>query len=287
METTNSKQILYTKRVYKKLYDYYWNEYAELAKQRAERWEEIRESLLSEVIDEFSFKKWFRAVKWRYSNHPLCTLGSLKDPGGRFNIGKMNPDLIPQFSALYIAQDKEIAEKELLSYKKSLNISRYDLSLARSISMVSIRGVLDTVFDIRGYKKLTKAIKILKKFRFSNAFKEQVKKLKKEVLLEKSTIVQTRKTLHESILEIKWREKPMKFDVPSNSQIFGQMVRSSGITGVLYYSSNTRKECLAVFPSNFKNSSSFIELIDKPPNKKIPRRIDKSNFDICDTQIEI
>lgn len=260
-----------------------------MAKQRAEHWEEIKKSLLSEAIDEFHLKKWYRAVKWRYSNHPLCSLGSLKDPGGRFNIGKMNPDLIPQFSALYIAQDKETAEKELLSQHKR-NLSQYDLSLTnpRSISVVSICGVLETVFDIRGYKKLTRLVKILKKFKFSNPFKEKGKKLKTKVKkLKESKIIQTRKLLHESIAETNWEYKPMRFDVPSNSQILGQMVRSSKITGILYCSSNTQKECLALFPNNFKNSSSFIELIDTPPNKKIPKRIDKSNFNICETEINI
>ena len=237
---------------------------------------------MSEATDDFSFKGWFRAVKWCYSNHPLCTLGSLKDPGGRFNIGNMNPNLIPQFSALYIAQDKETSEKELWSYKNLSKMSSFDFSLTRSISAVSVQGALDTVFDIRGYKKLTKVIKILKKFKFSSTLKAKGKKLEKV-----SEIIQTRKQLYESILEDGWRKKPMHFDIPSNSQIFGQMVQSSGISGILYHSCNNQKECLAIFPKNFKNSSSFIELIDTPPNKKIPRKIDSSNFRICETEINI
>ena len=81
--------------------------------------------------------------------------------------------------------------------------------------------------------------------------------------------------------------KPMDFDVPSNSQIFGQMVRAAGISSILYNSNITQKECIVIFPTNFKNSSSFIELIDEPPNQKIPRRIDNSNFNICETEIEV
>ena len=194
----------------------------------------------------------------------------------------MNPNLIPQFSALYIAQDKETAEKELWSYKNFSKMSPFDFSLTHSISAVSVQGVLDMVFDVRGYKKLTKVIKILKKFKFSSVLKAQGRKLKKV-----SEVIQTRKRLHESILEDRWREKPMRFDIPSNSQIFGQMVQSSGITGILYYSCNNQKECLTIFPKNFKNSSSFIELIDTPPNKKIPKKIDSSNFRICETEVNI
>lgn len=278
-------EIRNNRRIYKKHYDYYWDEYSELAKQRLDHWEEIKKSLLSEAIDDYRFKKRFRAVKWRYSNHPLCTLGSLKDPvGGRFNIGNMNPSLVPMFSALYIAQDKETAEKELLLSKNHPKLSPFDFSLtdSSSISIVAVKGILDTVFDIRGDTKLKRIIKILSKFKFSTSLKKLGNTLKID-----PKIIKTKKQMHKSISNIKWRNIPMDFDVPSNSQIFGQMVRDSGISGVLYYSSITQKECLAIFPTNFKNSSSFIELIDKSPNKKIPRRIDSSNFNICETEINM
>ena len=278
-------EIRNNQRIYKKHYDYYWGEYSELAKQRLDHWEEIRESLLSEATDDYRFKKRFRAIKWRYSNHPLCTVGSLKDPvGGRFNIGNMNPSVIPMFSALYIAQDKETAEKELLLSKDHPKLSPFDFSLtdSSSISIVAVHGILDTVFDIRGDTKLKRIIKILSKFKFSPSLKKLGNTLKID-----PKIIKTKKQMHESISEVKWRNIPIDFDLPSNSQIFGQMVRDSGISGVLYYSSITQKECLAIFPNNFKNSSSFIELIDEPPNKKIPTRIDSSNFNICETEIKV
>ncbi|MDE0119137.1 MAG: RES domain-containing protein [Bdellovibrionales bacterium] len=278
-------EIRNNRRIYKKHYDYYWGEYSELAKQRLDHWEEIKKSLLSEAIDDYRLKKRFRAVKWRYSNHPLCTVGSLKDPvGGRFNIGNMNPDLVPRFSALYIAQDKETAEQELLLPKGHPKLSPFDFSLtdSSSISIVAVQGILDTVFDIRGDTKLKGIIKILSQFKFSPA----LKKLGSSLKIDRK-IVKTRKQMYDSISEIKWRNKPMDFDVPSNSQIFGQMVRAAGISGILYKSNITQKECLVIFPTNFKNSSSFIELIDKPPNDKIPTKIDNSNFNICETEIEV
>lgn len=196
----------------------------------------------------------------------------------------MNPSVVPRFSALYIAQDKETAEKELLLSKDHPKLSPFDFSLTdpSSISIVAVHGILDTIFDIRGDTKLKRIIKILSKFKFSPFLKKLSSTLKID-----SKIIKTKKQMYESISETKWRNKPMDFDVPSNSQIFGQMVRNSGISGVLYCSSITQKECLAIFPTNFKNSSSFIELIDKPPNKKIPRKVDSSNFDICETEIRV
>ena len=112
---------------------------------------------MSEATDDFSFKSWFRAVKWRYSNHPLCTLGSLKDPGGRFNIGNMNPNLIPQFSALYIAQDKETAEKELWSYK-SFSKKNYLIFFAaktRSLNSFFVAISIVSFFNSCAFSDLT------------------------------------------------------------------------------------------------------------------------------------
>ena len=288
LEQTSPNQIRHTRSMHKKLQDYYWREYFELAKQQQDHLEEIKESLLLEVMDDYSFKKWYRTVKWCYSNHPLCVLGSIRNFGGRFNIGDINPNLIPKFSSLYIAQDKETAESEMLlskaSSENSNGLSSYDLSLtkANSISSIVINGKLDTVFDIRGYKKLTKFIKILKKFKLS---KDLIEKAKKLQIKSKTRILQTRKQIHESLMAENWALNPTFFDTPSNSQIFGQLVRASGILGILYFSQYTEKECLAIFPSNFENSSSFIELQNEPPNKQIPKRIDSSNFDMFEKEI--
>ena len=268
--------------------DYYRSEYYELARQRANKWQEIKESIQLEAKRDFNFKKWCRAVKWCYSNHPLCTIGSLQDSGGRFNIGKVHPDLIPTFSALYLAEDKKTAETELLtlsniSFNFSREISLLDLSLTNksSISTVFVSGKLNLVFDLRNDDSLYRIIKILKTFKFSTSFKRKSQKLGKT-----SIIIQTKRKLFESIMEPHWRYKPIQFDIPSNSQIFGQIVQASGVSGILYYSKHTKKECLAVFPNKFKHSSSFIALIDEPPNQRVPSRIDSSNFNICEAEIK-
>ncbi|MEM7646167.1 MAG: hypothetical protein AAF203_04595 [Pseudomonadota bacterium] len=78
----------------------------------------------------------------------------------------------------------------------------------------------------------------------------------------------------------------MRFDIPANSQIFGQMVKSSGVTGIIYYSKMTGRDCIAVFPDNLKNSDSFIELCDTPPNEKTPKRIDGNNYQIAEQMFQ-
>jgi len=70
----------------------------------------------------------------------------------------------------------------------------------------------------------------------------------------------------------------MLLDIPSNSQIFGQLIMEAGIQGILYKSKLTGKECLAIYPFNFPNSDSFIQLNDESPNLNTPSRIDAINY---------
>lgn len=159
-------------------------------------------------------------------------------------------------------------------------MSMFDLSLTRtsSISTVFVSGKLDLVFDLRNYSQLERVIAILKNFKLSSSVKRQGQSLN-----TKSKIIKTKEELLESIMESHWRYKPMIVNIPSNSQVFGQMVRSSGISGILYHSQYTKRECLAIFPSNLQDSLSFIKLLNKPPNDKIPIKIDCFNYDICET----
>ncbi len=73
----------------------------------------------------------------------------------------------------------------------------------------------------------------------------------------------------------------MSYDVPSGSQIFGQLIYFAGVEGILYTSKLTGKDCLAIYPDNFGKSDSFIELDDDPPSPKVPTRLDSENFKIC------
>jgi hypothetical protein len=67
----------------------------------------------------------------------------------------------------------------------------------------------------------------------------------------------------------------MQFDVPSTSQIFGQLAIDAGIEGIVYPSKFTNKNCLVIFPQNFeKNSKSFIQLDDTAPKGIITSRLD-------------
>jgi hypothetical protein len=79
-----------------------------------------------------------------------------------------------------------------------------------------------------------------------------------------------------------WRINPSRYDVPANSQIFGHLIHSAGIEGILYPSKFTKELCLALFPKNFVETESFFQMDDEPPHLKVPTRIDGTNWRLCE-----
>ncbi|MCH8209682.1 MAG: RES domain-containing protein [Nitrospinae bacterium] len=208
-------------------------------------------------------------------------MGSLTDPGGRFNIGDIDPQNFSTFSALYIALDKDTALQETQGQVEvpgsSLIPREIALTSAGSITIFSVSGHLDKVFDVRSTKNLKKFVALIKEFKLSKELIDMARKLEEP----SPEIVRQPKILHQVLQASNWRNLPMRLDVPSTSQIFGQLVYFAGIEGILYTSKLTGKDCLAVYPDNFGKSDSFIELDDDPPSPKVPTRMNSENFKIC------
>ena len=76
-----------------------------------------------------------------------------------------------------------------------------------------------------------------------------------------------------------WRAWPLQFDVPSNSQVLGRLLRDAGYEAVLYPSSKGPMQCLAVFPENLHASDSFLELSGAYPEVVTGRRLDATTVD--------
>ena len=145
------------------------------------------------------------------------------------------------------------------------------LTKSDSITVVSVSGRLESVLDIRERKNLAAFIALIRNFRLSSSLIRKARRLDFPVQL-----VTTSAELVRVSTQPDWRNWPMVFDVPSACQIFGEL--DAGIEGIQYNSSLTDKECLAIFPQNFLNSSSYIELDDAVPAENVQRRIDSSNF---------
>lgn len=264
-----------------KLQQYYWNEYSELTRQQNEHKEELTKALIYASC-EYAFQRWQRGVKYKYSLHPLCTIGSTSFAGGRFNMGKDLNSMLPNFPALYLAEDKDTGLQEHLGQEpiaSTVHLKPREIALTNPASetIVSVSGKLDQVIDLREPKNLTNLVKIIKEFKHSAALKKQARDIKLS-----SKIIKTEKELQSSLLNPTWNKKPIESDVPANSQIFGYLVYDAGIDGILYPSKLTGKSCLSIFPRNFSQSESFVCLDDEAPNKSVPTKIDSSNWRICE-----
>ncbi len=270
------------KQVTAALVKYQWDYYAELAHQRNAIQEKIKEALIQTCIP-YAPQKWQRAIKYKYSWHPLSTFGSLTFIGGRFNTGAAVNTEVPTFPGLYLAQDKDTALQEHLGQEpvpEGFNLSAREIALTNpsSEAIVSVSGKLDKVFDLTKAENLKPIVELIKNFKLSNELKKAAKNLK----VESPDVVKTADKLCETLLHHDWRQLPSNYDVPSNSQIFGHLIYSSGIEGILYPSKLTGKLCLVIFPRNFIGTDSYILLDDETPHPKIPSRIDGSNWRISE-----
>jgi len=98
---------------YEELAEFHWRYYYELEIQRSKIRGQLYASL-TERAEPVEFQKWQRTVKYKYSLDPLGMKGSLVDPGGRFNIGEIDPARYRVFPALYLAEQKGTALAEVL-----------------------------------------------------------------------------------------------------------------------------------------------------------------------------
>jgi RES domain-containing protein len=256
-----------------KILRYYWDLYSDFAYERHKIADQLRAALL-EATSIYEFKGWQRQVRYKYSLSPLSPRGSLIEPGGRFNIPDVNPEQIPPFPALYIAENKETVLQEAgQSGKGSGPLAALDLALTKpdSISIVAVRGKLGSVIDLHDLKRLKPFLKLIKGISASKKTIEAVKGLKLPLPLA----VRTLSDLKNSLLEPNWRAMCMQFDIPANSQIFGQLVANAGIEGIIYPSKFSQKKCLAIYPQNF-DGESFIALKDDAPEGAVTR-LDFSN----------
>lgn len=272
------------KKVIQGLLQYHWYLHHDLAYQRREIDDELLRVLNEESISNYKFQSWQRTVRYKYSYNPLSTLGSLKLPGGRFNIGEINSQHFTPFPGLYIASDKDTALQETLSprpitYRKKFTPLELALTDPKSISIVSVSGLLERVFDLRNKKSLTKFADLIKDFKISKS----VIDIADIYNIEKPRVIKSSDELHKSLMDENWRFFPMQYDVPANPQIFGQLVHNAGIDGIVYRSAVTNKDCLVIYTRNFENSSSYIQIDDDLPDKNIPKRLDASNWKISET----
>lgn len=263
-----------SRALYEQLRQFHWEYYSELAYQRNRIYDSLKSSLRERAAP-FELSRWQRVVKFKYALHPLGTNGSVADPGGRFNVGEIDPTRYPVFPALYVASDKGTALAELLGRGTSsglLTPEEVALTKPDSIAAVSVSGHLDAVLDIRDDGSLIAFVALIKGFRLTPTLPSKARKVGFPLKIIK-TVQELSRVLHAS----DWRNWPVLYDAPAACQIFGRIALDAQVEGILYKSVLTEKPCLAIYHQNFHNSSSYIELDDPVPPELTRRRLDSSN----------
>ncbi len=266
-----------------RLLAFHWKYYTELAFQRWQARDEIRRALHEAARDRFEFKAWQRVVRYKRSLAPLSSAGSLTDPGGRFNLGDIDRPRFPAFPALYLAENKEIALQEALAQASSnvvkqagVELTALDMALAKpdSILFASVSGLLDSYIDLSDPQRLQPLIEIIREFAVSG----DVRRMARALRLPPPGIISRLDQLRQELLKADWRAYPIQVDAPSNSRIFGQMVKEAGIDGIVFPSKFGDGRCLAMFPELLADSDSYAQLDDQPPDATVIRRLDRTTW---------
>jgi RES domain-containing protein len=240
--------------------------------------QELVEAIRTNLVAGRAFDGWARIVDYRYCLAPLSVAGSLRGNGGRFNIGGgLNPAVFPPFPALYIAEDYPTAFRERFGSdadvkSRGLTAAELVLRAPASFTHVALHGQIELVIDISELRSLQSFAAVLRKF----SLPDHIRRLSRQLGMRSPPfLVRSAGALQRQLLVPDWRVLPVQFDLPSNSQVFGRIAAAAGAHGILYPSArHAGKQCLAMFPQNWKSSGSYVEVRDGAPTGARLTRID-------------
>ena len=251
--------------------------YFELEPRRQADEGRLLDALRSRALTRFTFENWSRITDYRFALEPLSVAGSLKGVGGRFNVGSgLSPGAFPAFPALYIAEDYDTAFRErfgLPATRTASPLSSHEWALRRPDSFVQtrLRGAIEQVIDIADTEALRPFTDILRNYPTPKGVNQRARRLS----LRPTWLIRSPLTLQRQLCHPNWRMLPMQFDLPSNSQIFGRLAAAAGLHAILYPSARQKgANCLALFPQNWRGSTSFIEVSDLHPGEARLTRLD-------------
>jgi RES domain-containing protein len=243
--------------------------YFELERQRASKYTELCDALRSSPSIPVDVSHWCRVTDWQWNLTPLSPAGSIKDIGGRFNIGATLDRARGQaFPCVYIAENVETAYAEYFGNPLStpvgpLALNEFALRRETSFATFLLKGQIDTVLDLRDERSLLAFVQVIRNFDISSQTKAAIR----SVGLPRREIIRTPKQLRKRLLQDPdvWRQEPTLFAIPSVSQIFGRFVRDADFEGVLYPSQRGNGLCLAIFTENLSRGDSTIQVIGDVP----------------------
>ncbi len=246
--------------------------------------ESHKDSLIEALCDSsarsVSESSWYRLVSFRYSDDFLSPRGSLIT-GGRFNIGAdLDPRNFLGFPVLYLADGQETAYAEFfgateLSSSEKMSGHEFALQSESSFSMVRLSFEIENVFDLTKSKTLNAFSKVISKFKVT----QELRDLGRSIGISASRmLIHDAALLKQDLVSSGWRNYPVQYEIPANSQVFGRLLRDAGFEGVIYPSSKGSGKCIAVFTENLEGSDSFVELVDRAPGNVRHIRLDSSSW---------
>lgn len=235
---------------------------------------ELTEALRSRGLVSQNVKGWTRIVDYRYTLHPLSAKGSLRK-GGRFNIGNdLDEDRFAPFPALYLASNYETAYAECFGPPVAgASLQPHELALRRSSSFtsVSLTGDVHGLFDLRDADSVKNFAQVISKFAMNRELQQMARKLN----MKGSLLIHSARDLYKSLLG-NWRDMPVQYGLPSNSQVFARFLRLAGFEGVVYSSTKGEGDCVAIFMDQLDASDTVIELSDHSPAEVEITRLDST-----------
>lgn len=179
LESGTLSSLVNSKVRFEELVEFHWRYYYELEFQRSKIREQLHATLRKRA-EGFEFQNWQRVVKYKYSLNPLSTKGSLVAPGGRFNVGEIDPARYRVYSALYLAQTKGTALAEVLGRESTTDgLTPEELALTKpdSVAVVSVSGKLEFVLDVRDRNNLSDFVNLVKDFKLPKSLIVRGRKL--------------------------------------------------------------------------------------------------------------
>lgn len=210
----------------------------------------------------FAFENWARVVDQRFSNDALSPCGSLYI-SGRFNIGRdVSPPRFPTFPALYVASNHATAFCEKFGVEhdakyQGLTSDELRACSGQSWSSFSVNGVVHRVLDLTDNAVPAQLCAIFARF----SIPVEAMRAARMAGLGKATIVRTLPQFYKTVLANNWRAMPSQFNLPSNSQIIGQLAAEAGCEAILYPSVQYPSGmCLALLTRCIANDGTFVEI---------------------------
>jgi hypothetical protein len=270
IEQITDVQLLAARARSQFLQAYHYGWFFELESQRASNQARITEALGAARPISIKLDGWGRAIQLKYSTAPLSCIGSLKWVGGRFNYGfDIDSTRFEPFPALYLAEDLETGLREMngLSQENGRGgLTSEELALCgrSGVSWVAVEGEVHNIFDLTHIQNLKPLAEIFASFKLS----KQTRDTEKRLGLTPLPLISTAEQLHATFMTENWREFPVQFSTPANSQLFGKLASSAGFEGALFSSTRTGRSNLALFPRQFEQSSGYVRAKDPPPTAR-------------------